>query len=46
MRSTKNPTPTWLRFQPLDSASEETATSLSQGKATELQPTTGPPEIP
>ena len=33
MRSAKNPTPTWLRFQQLDSASGETATSSSQGKA-------------
>ena len=32
MRSAKNPTPTWLRFQQLDSASGETATSSSQGK--------------
>ena len=28
----ENPTPTWLRFQQLDSASEETATSSSQGR--------------
>ena len=33
VRSAKNPTPTWLRFQQLDSASGETATSSSQGKA-------------
>ena len=33
MRSAENPTPTWLRFQQLDSASGETATSSSQGKA-------------
>ena len=32
MRSAENPTPTWLRFQLLDSASGETATSSSQGK--------------
>ena len=37
MRSAKNPTPTWLRFQPLDSASEETATSSSQGKVSRNQ---------
>ena len=37
MRSAENPTPTWLRFQLLDSASGETATSSSQGKATRIQ---------
>ena len=37
MRSAENPTPTWLRFQQLDSASGETATSSSQGKATRIQ---------
>ena len=37
MRSAENPTPTWLRFQQLDSASEETATSSSQGKASRNQ---------
>ena len=37
MRSAKNPTPTWLRFQQLDSASGETATSSSQGKASRNQ---------
>ena len=37
MRSAENPTPTWLRFQLLDSASEETATSSSQGKVTRIQ---------
>ena len=52
MRSAENPTPTWLRFQQLDSAAGETATSSSQGKAsrnqlsTELQPTAALPEIP
>ena len=37
MRSAENPTPTWLRFQLLDSASGETATSSSQGKVTRIQ---------
>ena len=37
VRSAENPTPTWLRFQPLDSASGETATSSSQGKVTRIQ---------
>ena len=37
MRSAENPTPTWLRFQQLDSASGETATSSSQGKASRNQ---------
>ena len=37
MRSAENPTPTWLKFQLLDSASGETATSSSQGKATRIQ---------
>ena len=37
VRSAKNPTPTWLRFQQLDSASGETATSSSQGKASRNQ---------
>ena len=37
VRSAENPTPTWLRFQQLDSASGETATSSSQGKATRIQ---------
>ena len=52
MRSAENPTPTWLRFQQLDSASGETATSSNQGQSeqkpisTELQPTTGLLEIP
>ena len=53
MRNAENPTPTWLRFQQLDSASGETATSSSQGKvskensnSTHPQPTTGLPEIP
>ena len=32
MRSAENPTPIWLRFQQLDSASEETATSSNQGR--------------
>ena len=36
MRSAENPTPTWLRFQQLDSASEETATSSSQGRASRI----------
>ena len=33
MRNAENPTPTWLRFQHLDSALEGTETSLSQGRA-------------
>ena len=37
VRSAENPTPTWLRFQLLDSASGETATSSSQGKVTRIQ---------
>ena len=37
VRSAENPTPTWLRFQQLDSASGETATSSSQGKAARIQ---------
>ena len=37
VRSAENPTPTWLKFQPLDSASGETATSSSQGKVTRIQ---------
>ena len=37
MRSAENQTPTWLRFQQLDSASGETATSSSQGKASRNQ---------
>ena len=37
MRNAENPTPTWLRFQLLDNASGETATSSSQGKATRIQ---------
>ena len=37
MRSAENPTPTWLRFEQLDSASGETATSSSQGKASRNQ---------
>ena len=37
VRNAKNPTPTWLKFQQLDSASEETATSSSQGKASRNQ---------
>ena len=37
MRSAESPTPTWLRFQPLDSASEETATSSSQDRPTRIQ---------
>ena len=37
MRSAENPTPTWFRFQQLDSASEETATSSSQGRPTRIQ---------
>ena len=37
MRSAKNPTPTWLRFQLLDSASGETATSSNLGRQTRIQ---------
>ena len=37
MRSAENPTPTWFRFQQLDSASGETATSSSQGRPTRIQ---------
>ena len=37
MRSAENPTPTWLRFQLLDSASGETATSSSLGRPTRIQ---------
>ena len=37
MRSAENPTPTWLRFQQLDSASGETETSSSQGKVSRNQ---------
>ena len=37
MRSAENPTPTWLRFQLLDSASGETETSSSQGKVARIQ---------
>ena len=37
MRSAENPTPTWLRFQQLDSASGETATSSSLDKPTRIQ---------
>ena len=37
MRTAENPTPTWFRFQQLDSASEETATSSSQGRPTRIQ---------
>ena len=37
MRSAENPTPIWFRFQQLDSASGETATSSSPGKATRIQ---------
>ena len=52
MKSAENPTPTWLRFQQLDSASGETATSSNLGRPTRIQfstdplPTTGLPEIP
>ena len=52
MRSAENPTPTWFRFQQLDSASGETATSSSQGRPTRIQflqipsQTTDLPEIP
>ena len=37
MRSAENPTPTWLRLQQLDSASEETATSSSLDRPTRIQ---------
>ena len=37
VRSAENPTPTWFRFQQLDSASEETATSSSLGRPTRIQ---------
>ena len=37
MRSEENPTPTWLRFQLLDSASEETATSSNLDRPTRIQ---------
>ena len=37
MRSAENPTPTWFRFQQLDSASEEIATSSSLGRPTRIQ---------
>ena len=37
MRSAENPTPTWFRFQQLDSASEETATSSSLGRLSRIQ---------
>ena len=37
VRSAENPTPTWLRFQLLDSASAESATSSSLGKVTRIQ---------
>ena len=37
MRSAENQTPTWLRFQQLDSASERTATSSSLGRPTRIQ---------
>ena len=37
MRSAENPTPTWFRFQQLDSASGETATSSSPGRPTRIQ---------
>ena len=33
----RNPTPTWLRFQQLDSASGETATSSNLGRPTRIQ---------
>ena len=36
MRNAENPTPTWLRFQQLDNASGETATSSSQGRANRI----------
>ena len=37
VRSAENPTPTWFRFQQLDSASEETATSSSLGRPSRIQ---------
>ena len=37
VRSAENPTPTWLRFQLLDSASGETATSSNPGRPTRIQ---------
>ena len=37
VRSAENPTPTWFRFQQLDSASEETATSSNLGRPTRIQ---------
>ena len=37
MRSAENPTPTWLRFQQLDSASEEIATSSNLDRPTRIQ---------
>ena len=37
MKSAENPTPTWLRFQQLDSASGETATSSNLGSLTRIQ---------
>ena len=37
MRSAENPTPTWLRFQQLDSASGETATSSNLDRPTRIQ---------
>ena len=37
MRSAENPTPTWFRFQQLDSASGETATSSSLGRPSRIQ---------
>ena len=37
MRSAENPTPTWLRFQQLDSASGETATSSNLDRLTRIQ---------
>ena len=37
MKSAENPTPTWLRFQLLDSASGETATSSNLGRPTRIQ---------
>ena len=36
-RSAENPTPTWLRFQLLDNASGETATSSNLGRPTRIQ---------
>ena len=37
VKSAENPTPTWLRFQQLDSASGETATSSNLGRPTRIQ---------